>query len=112
MELDWWPFPFFPNVTIFWLVIILAVVWSIVWKGIALWQAGRHAHLGWFIALFIVNTLGILEIIYLFGFRRVVPRPQKAPPQSKIIKRGDLRIQRERVKRELEEAKQRAREVK
>ena len=77
MELDWWGFQFFPNVAIFWLAISLAVVWSLVWKGVALWRAGRSDHLGWFITLFIVNTLGILEIIYIFGFSRVVPRPQK-----------------------------------
>ena len=76
MELDW-VYPFFPNLALMWLAVSLGVVWSLVWKGIALWHAGRNAHLGWFITLFIVNTLGILEIIYIFAFRRVVPRPQK-----------------------------------
>ena len=61
-----WGFPMLAGV--FWLAISLAVVWSMTWKGIALWRAGRNAHLGWFIALFIVNTLGILEIIYIFAF--------------------------------------------
>jgi len=45
-------------------------VWSMAWKGVALWRAGRNAHLGWFIALFIINTLGILPIIYIFAFSR------------------------------------------
>ena len=61
---------FFPNVVIFWLVISLAVVWSMAWKGVALWRAGRNAHLVWFIVLLIVNTLGILPIIYIFAFSR------------------------------------------
>ncbi len=87
MELDWWGFQFFPNVAIFWLAISLAVVWSLVWKGIALWYAGRNAHLGWFITLFIVNTLGILEIIYIFAFRRVVPRPQKVSQLKPLVRR-------------------------
>ena len=52
------------------LAVVLALVWSAVWKGFALWRAGRNGHLGWFIALFIVNTLGILEIIYIFAFSR------------------------------------------
>lgn len=34
-------------------------------KGIALWRAGRNYHKGWFVALFILNTVGLLEIIYL-----------------------------------------------
>jgi len=72
-----WVYPFFPNLALMWLAVSLGVVWSLIWKGIALWHAGRNAHLGWFITLFLVHTLGILEIIYIFAFRRVVPRPQK-----------------------------------
>lgn len=63
-----WGFPFFPNLLLLWLVIALAVVWSMAWKGIALWRAGRNGHLVWFIVLFIFNTLGILPIIYIFAF--------------------------------------------
>jgi methionyl-tRNA synthetase len=69
MPLDW-TCPFFPNLAIMWLVTSLALVWAMVWKGIALWRAGRNDHLAWFIVLFIVNTLGILPIIYIFAFSR------------------------------------------
>jgi len=65
-----WVCPFFPNLVVMWLLISLAVAWSMAWKGVALWRAGRNAHLVWFIVLFIVNTLGILEIIYIFAFSR------------------------------------------
>ena len=65
-----WTCPFFPNLFLLWLVIPLALVWSMVWKGIALWRAGRNDDLAWFIVLFIVNTLGILPIIYIFAFSR------------------------------------------
>ncbi len=65
-----WTWPFFPNLFLLWLVIPLALVWSMVWKGIALWRAGRNDDLAWFIVLFIVNTLGILPIIYIFAFSR------------------------------------------
>ncbi len=54
---------------IIWLIPLL-VVWEMVWKGIALWKAGRNAHLIWFICLFIFNTLGILPIIYIFAFSK------------------------------------------
>ena len=86
MELDW-VCPFFPNLALMWLAVSLGVVWSLVWKGIALWHAGRNAHLGWFITLFIVNTLGILEIIYIFAFRRVVLRPQKVSQLKPLVRR-------------------------
>jgi len=46
------------------------IVWSAVWKGIALWRAGRSNHLGWFVAIFLLNTVGILEIIYLVAFAK------------------------------------------
>lgn len=35
-------------------------------KGYSLWHAARRSEKWWFIILLIVNTLGILELIYLF----------------------------------------------
>jgi hypothetical protein len=46
-----------------WLPII--VIWSLIWKGFALWHASKRNEAGWFIALLILNTMGILEIVYL-----------------------------------------------
>jgi len=54
-------------------VISLAVVWDMVWKGIALWKAGQNGHLVWFICIFIFNTMGILPIIYIFLFSQKKP---------------------------------------
>lgn len=51
------------------LLIVVAIIWSIIWKGIALWKASRNNQWGWFIALLLINTLGILEIIYIIGFQ-------------------------------------------
>lgn len=53
--------------TIF-LVVLLLGLWSIPWKGIALWRSARNGQKWWFIALLVVNTVGILEILYIFGF--------------------------------------------
>jgi len=52
------------------LVILLLVLWTLPWKGVALWRAGGNKHLWWFIAIFLFNTMAILEIIYIFGFSR------------------------------------------
>lgn len=46
--------------------ILIAVLWTLVWKGLALWHAARRGEYWWFLILLVVNTLGILEIIYLF----------------------------------------------
>ncbi|MCX6720472.1 MAG: DUF5652 family protein [Candidatus Staskawiczbacteria bacterium] len=53
-----------------WLAVLFVAiaVWVIIWKGIALWKAARNNSTPWFIVLLIVNTLGILEIIYIFFF--------------------------------------------
>lgn len=47
-------------------VLLLAIIWSLAWKGIALWRSARDGRLGWFTALLIVQSLGLLEIIYIF----------------------------------------------
>lgn len=49
--------------------IILIALWTVLIKGYALWHAARGGQKGWFIALLIINTLGILEVIYLIWFR-------------------------------------------
>jgi len=38
------------------------------WKGRALWKAARKTRKIWFIAILILNTMGLLEIAYLFLF--------------------------------------------
>lgn len=45
---------------------LLAVLWSLPWKGVALWKAARLSHKNWFIAILIINTLGLMEIYYIF----------------------------------------------
>jgi hypothetical protein len=44
--------------------------WSIMWKGLALWRAAKKSEKKWFILLLIINTVGILEILYLFVFSK------------------------------------------
>jgi len=51
-------------------ILFLILAWTLPWKGIALWKAARNSHKGWFIALLVVNTLAILEIIYIFYFAK------------------------------------------
>jgi sorbitol-specific phosphotransferase system component IIC len=51
-------------------VIIILAIWDSVWKLIAMWKAGRNNHLAWFICIALINTLGILPIIYIFMQRK------------------------------------------
>ena len=48
------------------LFMALAIVWSLIWKGLALWRSAELRQKYWFIAILLINTLGVLEIIYLF----------------------------------------------
>lgn len=59
--------------------LFLILAWTLPWKGIALWKAANNRQKGWFIALLIVNTLAILEIIYIFYFAK-----KKAETTEKI----------------------------
>ena len=64
------------------IIIIVLMLWTIPWKAVALWKAARNGHTGWFVALFILNTLAILEIVYIFGFskKEAVSATAQIPP--------------------------------
>jgi len=50
------------------LLFLSLFVWSLLWKGFSLWRAAKSKQRNWFIVLLILNTVGILEIVYLFKF--------------------------------------------
>lgn len=60
-----------------WPLFILLAAWTLIWKGIALWKAARHSDKVWFVVMLIVNSIGILEIIYIFA----VARKKELPAQ-------------------------------
>lgn len=41
------------------------IVWSFLWKGLALWHAAKRDDKSWFIIFMVVHTVGIIELIYL-----------------------------------------------
>lgn len=52
------------------LIFALIVLWTIPWKGMALWRAARNNQKAWFVSLLLINTLAILEISYIFFFSK------------------------------------------
>ena len=46
--------------------LIILMVWSIVWKGLALWKAAKNDDKVWYVLMLIFNTSGILEILYYY----------------------------------------------
>jgi hypothetical protein len=57
------------------LLMIAALVWTIAWKGLALWTAARKGSKNWFVALLLINTLGILDILYIYVFSKDDAKP-------------------------------------
>jgi len=51
-------------------ILYILIAWSIIWKGIALWHSARNKQIVWYIALLILNTVGIFEIVYLVFFKK------------------------------------------
>lgn len=73
---------------------VIAMIWSIIWKGVALWKSARYGQKVWFVVMLIVNTVGVLEIIYLAFFQKrpVRPimrssRPVAAPAPKRIVRK-------------------------
>ena len=46
------------------------LVWIMTWKGLALWKASQRKEVLWFWLLMSINTLGLLEISYIFVFSK------------------------------------------
>jgi len=63
----------FPNSTLSSAQVVLLmmlVIWSLIWKGIALWRAARKGDTAWYVLLLILNTIGIVEIFYIIFFSK------------------------------------------
>ena len=61
---------------------VIIFIWSLIWKGIALWKAARTGSKPWFIILLLVNVFGILEIIYIFAVNPKWKLKNKEPKEN------------------------------
>ncbi|MFM6980819.1 MAG: DUF5652 family protein [Micrococcales bacterium] len=53
-----------------WVMVLVVVAAVLTLKGFALYRAGANRDKGWFAALFILNTAGILELVYLLAIAK------------------------------------------
>ena len=58
-------------------IVLILFAWDVVWKSIALWKAARNDQLYWFITVAILNTVGILPIIYILFFQKGKNKEEK-----------------------------------
>jgi hypothetical protein len=66
------------------LLVAVFVLWDMVWKAIGLWKSARNSQLGWFIAIMVLNTIGILPIVYILWFQK---KPRKIVVGKRKAKR-------------------------
>lgn len=69
-----------------WLIIVI-LVWSAIWKLLALWKAARKNHIVWFIVFAFVNLVGILEILYIYVFSEMNVKKKRKEFGKKVRKR-------------------------
>ena len=61
----------FPGLEIpiwFWVLIAVVAIWDGVWKLFAMWRAAKRNSVVWFVFLALLNTVGILPILYIYVF--------------------------------------------
>ena len=68
----------------FWIVI--AIIWSLPWKSWALWHAARNKQKIWFISLILIQSIGLLPILYIFYFQK-----DKNKKRNKFLKKLKLK---------------------
>ncbi|HUP26536.1 MAG TPA: DUF5652 family protein [Candidatus Limnocylindrales bacterium] len=71
----------YADARLFRIALIMAIVTAPL-KGWAQWRAARAEQKGWFIAILLLNTFGILELTYLFYFSKPAP---KGPTEDSTI---------------------------
>lgn len=63
-------------------VIVVVLLWILPWKGYALWKAARRGETKWFVALLVINTFAILDILYIFIFSK---DKKKEIPEAVVV---------------------------
>ena len=58
------------NIIIYIAVISVITIWDSVWKLTAAYRAANNKHKYWFVFLLMVNSIGILPIIYFMKHKR------------------------------------------
>jgi methionyl-tRNA synthetase len=64
-------------------VLAVLLIWTLIWKGLVLWKSARNHQIIWFVVLLVVNTIGILEILYLLFFQKKGECCEYTPEEKK-----------------------------
>ena len=64
-------------------------LWSLIWKGLALWRTAKNGQTIWFVVLLVINTFGILELVYLFKFAKKPLTLEEIKSWRSLLNRGN-----------------------
>lgn len=85
-------------------IIAIILIWTLPWKAAALWRSARRGHLGWFFTILILNTLAILDILYIFFFSG--PSAKEKNDQQDEVRQAKLQRFREQQTKKKELSQQ------
>lgn len=52
-------------------LLVVITLWALLWKGFALWRSANKRKSVWFIALLIINSAGVLPLIYYIFLSKI-----------------------------------------
>jgi hypothetical protein len=58
--------------------------WDLTWKLIALWKAARRRRLDWYLPLALINSVGVLPMIYIFAVSPHQPEVGSVEEEAEI----------------------------
>lgn len=74
-----------PGTNINAILVYAMLAWELAWKGLALWKAANRKETYWFAAILVINSVGLLPILYLFIFS-----DRKERGHKKHLRDGDV----------------------
>jgi len=75
------------SITVIIIIFAIILIWELIWKILAMWKAAKKDSIIWFIVLALVNTVGILPILYIFWFSEIKKNKKVSAKQAKKTKK-------------------------
>ena len=70
------------------LLVGVILIWTLVWKLSGMWKAAKKGSVFWFIILAVVNTIGILPILYIYVFSKMkLGKKKKVKEKKKPVRK-------------------------
>jgi len=80
-------FGFYQQPFYFIFLLVLLSIWELVWKGFGLWHSAQNKQKGWYITILLLNTAGLLPIIYLLWFKPKTKRETPLKSSTKSVRK-------------------------